>query len=679
MRARTLGLIIAGVLLVGAAGPALASGQASPVRPHAAGTVVGAGTLARNGSTAAASAGFVLNVVDGHGTLTVRAPWPSGRALGLTGTITSATVGTGLDTLVGRCAVSLAGAGAPSVPCEVSLTRRVPVRLVVLAGGERFAGVLRSGHVRSLARLDATVSSPVVLSCPALPYPITPTPYPTVPPVSSGAPSSVPLATQTGPTLRSLAAGKDLLVGTGLPGWEIWAADAYQRSIPATQFNMVTSTNQTDWADPEGAAQNVYDYCDADQFVGLAQANNLAFSWEQLLAGTITSQDPNWLSGLSAAQLLQAMRDYITTTMHTFGSQVALWDVVNEAIEPNGQPYPNIFEKEIGYPAYVEDAFAFAHEADPSAKLMYSDYWFPGWTAKQDAVIALVQDLQNAGLTINQVGIELNGAPYNPGYTESQIQGVLDALAQTGVNVAITQMTVPLYASNGLNSEGYLRDNPAYALQASAYGNALAACVATPACHYFMLWGFSSSYGVANDVYDEAFGVNAQHSAGIYSRYYQPKPAYYALRADLSVPAAPVLSATAGNSEVSLSWTTPNDGASPITGYELYRGSSPGDLTAYQSLPVENSFTDTAVTDGTTYVYAVAAENSYGTGRQSNEVSATPTDPQPAVPSAGPAGPTPPAGPNGPPGPPAGGPPPAGGSPGTGPSAVRGVGSVTLR
>src|SRR5207302_224992 len=87
--------------------------------------------------------------------------------------------------------------------------------------------------------------------------------------------------------------------------------------------------------------------------------------------------------------------------------------------------------------------------------------------------------------------------------------------------------------------------------------------------------------------------------------------------------------------QVGLSWTTPADGGSAITGYKLYRGTVSGSLSLYQTLGVTNGYTDTAVTNGTTYYYQVTAGKAVGEGTSSSEKSATPTAPatEPGVPT----------------------------------------------
>jgi PKD repeat protein len=96
-------------------------------------------------------------------------------------------------------------------------------------------------------------------------------------------------------------------------------------------------------------------------------------------------------------------------------------------------------------------------------------------------------------------------------------------------------------------------------------------------------------------------------------------------------PGAPTgLTATAGNGQISLSWTPPaSNGGVNITSYRVYRGTSSGTETLLTSggcsgLGALTSCTDTGLTAGQAYFYKVTAVNAIGEGAQSNEASATP-------------------------------------------------------
>jgi len=93
--------------------------------------------------------------------------------------------------------------------------------------------------------------------------------------------------------------------------------------------------------------------------------------------------------------------------------------------------------------------------------------------------------------------------------------------------------------------------------------------------------------------------------------------------------------ATAGNTTVDVSWTAPSsDGGSPITNYEIYRGTSPGGEAEVAEIGNTLTFHDTGLTNGTTYYYKVSARNAVGEGSLSSETSATPQSPPPVPPSA---------------------------------------------
>ncbi|WP_407643526.1 glycoside hydrolase family 6 protein [Cohnella endophytica] len=91
----------------------------------------------------------------------------------------------------------------------------------------------------------------------------------------------------------------------------------------------------------------------------------------------------------------------------------------------------------------------------------------------------------------------------------------------------------------------------------------------------------------------------------------------------VTVPAAPTgLTATAGNAQVALSWTA----SSGATSYTVKRATtSGGPYTNVATGVTATSYTNTGLTNGTTYYYVVSASNSAGASANSTQASATPT------------------------------------------------------
>jgi fibronectin type 3 domain-containing protein len=91
--------------------------------------------------------------------------------------------------------------------------------------------------------------------------------------------------------------------------------------------------------------------------------------------------------------------------------------------------------------------------------------------------------------------------------------------------------------------------------------------------------------------------------------------------APLAPPATPTgLNATAGNAQVSLTWTA----STGATSYHVKRSTTSGGPYTQVAAPAATSDTDTGLTNGTTYYYVVSALNSAGESANSSQVSATP-------------------------------------------------------
>jgi hypothetical protein len=85
-------------------------------------------------------------------------------------------------------------------------------------------------------------------------------------------------------------------------------------------------------------------------------------------------------------------------------------------------------------------------------------------------------------------------------------------------------------------------------------------------------------------------------------------------------PAPTSLTATAGNAQVSLSWSA----SSGATSYNVMRGTANGGPYLTISSPTTTSYSDTGLTNATTYYYVVTAANANGASGDSNQASATP-------------------------------------------------------
>jgi glucuronoarabinoxylan endo-1,4-beta-xylanase len=89
----------------------------------------------------------------------------------------------------------------------------------------------------------------------------------------------------------------------------------------------------------------------------------------------------------------------------------------------------------------------------------------------------------------------------------------------------------------------------------------------------------------------------------------------------VTVPNTPTgLTATAGNAQVSMTWNA----SAGATSYNVKRSTTSGGPYTTIGSPTTASYTDTGVTNGTTYYYVVSAVNSAGESGNSAEVKATP-------------------------------------------------------
>jgi endo-1,4-beta-xylanase len=313
--------------------------------------------------------------------------------------------------------------------------------------------------------------------------------------------------------LRALAAPHHLRVGTAVD-MSALADDSTYRADAAQQFSTVTAENVMKW-DTLEPQQGVHDYSQADKLLKFAQQHG------QKVRGHVLvwhNQIPSWVTSgdFTADQLRQILHQHITDTVTHFKGRIWQWDVVNEAFNEDGTLRDTIWLEKLG-PGYIADAFRWAHQADPHAKLFYNDYNIEWTGPKSDAVYNLVKQLRAQHVPIDGVGFQSHlDIQYDAPQDMAANMARFDKL---GLDTAITEadVRIPLPVTDDKLQT-----------QAAAYKLLMNSCLATRHCISFTVWGFTDKYSWVPGVF------TGEGAANLLDESYAPKPAFRALQAALA-------------------------------------------------------------------------------------------------------------------------------------------------
>lgn len=147
---------------------------------------------------------------------------------------------------------------------------------------------------------------------------------------------------------------------------------------------------------------------------------------------------PEWLTGLSAAEIEQLLRERIRREVTDFSGVIDAWDAINEAVimpvftaEENGITR---LARSIGRVPMIELAFGEARAANPSATLVLNDF---DLSSDYEALIGSVLE---AGIAVDAIGLQTH---MHQGYWgEEAMLAMVDRFARFGLPLHLTETTL---------------------------------------------------------------------------------------------------------------------------------------------------------------------------------------------------------------------------------------------
>lgn len=327
------------------------------------------------------------------------------------------------------------------------------------------------------------------------------------------------------PPLKSLARVHELELGNFAILTKL--NDPVYSKILTTQFNLALIDNTPNWYFTDGGLRpspTTYNFTNMDTIVAYAQAHSMHLQAHHLLWGE-DKWLPNWLKNgnYTQSQIMDIIHSHIATTVGRYSSKIQEWTVVNEAftrgLHVNG--LHDWWADNTGSRDYIDQAFTWAHQADPSAKLILNDFDNEHFNPVSDAMYSYIKGAKERGIPINGIGMQMHIDGTHPPDAQEVVQN-MKRFGALGVSVYVTEFDVNMSA---VAASDPVRDQ----IEGQIYYNMVRACVESKVCHSFSELGVTDA-----ETWYNYMGPSTQNARPLmFDANYKPKPAYYSFRAAL--------------------------------------------------------------------------------------------------------------------------------------------------
>lgn len=319
-------------------------------------------------------------------------------------------------------------------------------------------------------------------------------------------------------TLKHLADQSDFNIGAAIRN-----QDDHKQYAKA-HFNSITVENDLKYGRLISQGLQQHDFDKADAIVDFAIENNLRVRGHALVWGRAADffKSPDLRSILKdipkekmSDTLQYLIKTHITTVLERYKGKITQWDCVNEPLEVFAGGFDeNIYYEYIGE-EYIDKAFLWANEVDPSVELFLNEQFDEYDSEKAISFIALLEELIEKKVPIHGVGIQAHSMFTIPKI--KPFQEFIQKISELGLKVEITELDARLRLFDQF-------DDP-YKAQAEFYEDFCSACLSNPACTGITLWGITD-----RDSWFDSMGIFKIHQPNeplLFDDKMNPKPAYY--------------------------------------------------------------------------------------------------------------------------------------------------------
>jgi endo-1,4-beta-xylanase len=328
------------------------------------------------------------------------------------------------------------------------------------------------------------------------------------------------------PPLKDLAAKHDVELGNfAIP--KLFNEGSYT-DILASQFNLALVDNQPNWNFTDvdlRPSPTTYNFSRIDQVVNFATDHHMSIQMHHFLWGE-EKWLPDWLKNgnYNKQQLLDIVHDHITTVGQHYSSKVAQWSVVNEAFT-RGQHMFGLHDwwaDHIGDQSYIDQAFVWAHQADPRAKLLLNDFGNERMNDTSNAMYDYIKGAKARGIPIDGIGMQMHIDGTHPS-TKDEVIANMRRFGDLGVKVYVTEFDVNM---NDVHVSNKAKDQ----IEANIYYDMTRACIESKVCSSFSVLGITDK-----ETWYNYLGISGSRPL-LFDTKYRPKPAFYAFRNALLQP-----------------------------------------------------------------------------------------------------------------------------------------------